>query len=115
MGTKQTLLVTHPIKVHLYGFQLLDDCGRYYREPSIMGTFERHPVTGLDKKEYALFTVPDSKTYPSRWAGTYRISIEKLKAHVPCVFVKPGDQHHKNTQKGDTDNEQVCQENEGCY
>ena len=93
----QIYMTKHPVKIHLYGFQLLDDSGKYYREPALMGTFENHPVMGLDKKLYALFTVPDSKNYPSRWAGAYRISIEKLKTFVPCVFTRSRDQKRQET------------------
>lgn len=48
----------------------------------VPGTFAAETVRGNDGKDYAVFTVgdPENGSYPSSWAGTYRIDVIQLKS-----------------------------------
>ena len=71
---------TNPVTIHLLGHGL--ECvGSINPEPEVTGTFASATVTGNDGREYAVFTVsdPENGTFPSLWAGTYRIDLVRLK------------------------------------
>ena len=82
MATMKTSSVTIP----LYGHGV-ETVGSIDHEPHVNGTFAADTVTGEDGKEYALFTVADEyPAAPSIWAGTYRISVDRLMASGADVF-----------------------------
>lgn len=77
---------TSSVSIHLYGHGV-ETVGNIDHEPLVTGTFAAETVTGEDGKEYALFTVADEyPAAPSSWAGTYRISVERLEACGADVF-----------------------------
>lgn len=77
---------TDTVKIPLYGHGL-ENVGSIHHEPYVNGAFEADTVTGDDGKEYALFTVADEyPAAPSVWAGTYRISVDRLVAAGVDVF-----------------------------
>lgn len=77
---------TDSVSIHLYGHGL-ETVGSIDHEPVVSGTFAEETVTGEDGKEYGVFTVTDGyPAYPSNWAGTYRISVERLAAQGDDVF-----------------------------
>ena len=77
---------TTPVTIPLYGHGV-ETLGSIDHEPHIKGTFAADTVTGEDGKEYALFTIADEyPDAPSSWAGTYRISVERLAAAGLDVF-----------------------------
>lgn len=79
---------TNPVSIPLYGHGV-ETVGNIDHEPHVKGTFAAATVTGEDGKEYALFTVADEyPAAPSIWAGTYRISVERLRHMAPSVFVE---------------------------
>ena len=78
---------TTPVTIPLYGHGL--ECsGNVAIEPQVSGAFAADPVTGNDGEVFGAFTVsdPEDKSFPSLWAGTYRISASRLKAEIPSVF-----------------------------
>ena len=80
---------TDSVNIPLYGHGL--ECvGNIVHEPHVTGTFAADPVTGEDGNVYGVFTVQDSadKSYPSLWAGTYRINASRLRAYAPSVFAE---------------------------
>lgn len=74
---------TTPVTLPLYGHGL--ECvGSISAEPPVTGSFAEETIIGGDGKEYALFTVGDTfPNQPSGWAGTYRISVDRLVACGP--------------------------------
>lgn len=82
MATMKTTTVTIPLFGHA-----LECVGSMKNEPRVTGSFSAETVTGNDGVEYAVFTVSDPETgsYPSEWAGTYRISVSRLKAGLRCI------------------------------
>lgn len=77
---------TTPVSIPLYGHGV-ETVGNIDHEPHVKGTFAAATVTGEDGKEYALFTVADEyPAAPSIWAGTYRISVDRLAAAGVDVF-----------------------------
>ena len=77
---------TNPVTMPLYGHGL-ETLGSIDHEPTVTGTFAADTVTGNDGKEYAVFTVGDNHpAAPSVWAGTYRISVDRLEAAREDVF-----------------------------
>lgn len=80
-------LKTTPVNIPLYGHGL--ECvGSISNEPHVTGTFAEDPVTGNDGASYGVFTVTDpaDDSFPSSWAGVYRIRIDRLQAEAPNVF-----------------------------
>lgn len=82
MATMKTTTVT----ISLFGHGL-EDVGNLAHDPRVTGNFAADTVQGNDGKEYALFTVidPDDGRYPSEWAGTYRINVERLKVMLRAI------------------------------
>ena len=78
---------TTPVTIPLYGHGLWCT-STLAHEPHVTGTFAEDPVTGNDGNSYGVFTIadPEDKSYPSAWAGVYRIDVSRLKAYVPSVF-----------------------------
>lgn len=73
---------TTSVTIPLYGHGL-ETVGNIDHEPMVTGTFAADPVTGNDGTVFGIFTVPDPTNgtdYPSQWAGTYRISVDRLKS-----------------------------------
>lgn len=77
---------TTPVTLPLYGHGL--ECvGSIDHEPTVTGSFAADTITGADGAEYALFTVADAyPAAPSIYAGTYRISVDRLRALGADVF-----------------------------
>jgi hypothetical protein len=75
--------ITTPVTIPLMGHGL-ESCGNLAHNPRVKGTFAADPITGNDGKIYGVFTAidPDDKAYPSEWAGTYRIDVDRLKCAV---------------------------------
>ena len=82
MATMKTSAVTIPLFGHG-----LESVGNLAHEPRVDGSFAADTVTGNDGAEYAVFTVTDPADghYPSEWAGTYRISVSRLKAGLRAI------------------------------
>lgn len=77
---------TTPVSIPLYGHGV-ETVGSIDHEPIVTGTFAEETVTGEDGKEYAVFTVADSyPVHSSIWAGTFRISVDRLTASGADVF-----------------------------
>ena len=80
-------LITTPVNIPLFGHGL--ECvGSISNEPHVTGTFAEDPVTGNDGQDYAVFTVsdPEDKSFPSAWAGVYRINTSRLAVACPNVI-----------------------------
>ena len=77
MATMKTSTVSLPLFGHG-----LESAGSLSADPVVSGAFAADTVTGNDGKEYAVFTVSDPAdgSYPSEWAGSYRISVDRLTA-----------------------------------
>lgn len=73
-----TTMKTTPVSIPLYGHGV-ETAGNIDHEPIVNGTFAADTVTGEDGNEYAIFTIADNyPASPSIWAGTYRISVDRL-------------------------------------
>ena len=77
---------TTTVKIPLYGHGL-ENVGSLDHEPEVTGAFAAETVTGNDGIEYAVFTVSDPAdgSYPSEWAGTYRIKVSRLKSALRAI------------------------------
>ena len=86
MATMKTSTVTIPLFGHG-----LECAGSMQLEPKVTGAFAAETVTGNDGIEYAVFTVSDpaNGVYPSQWAGTYRISVNRLKSALRAISEHP--------------------------
>lgn len=75
-----------PFTIPLFGHGL-ETLGSINNEPTVKGVFATDVITGNDGKKYALFTVADEyPAFPSEWAGTYRINVDRLAAAGLDVF-----------------------------
>ena len=88
MATMKTATVTIPLFGHG-----LENVGSIQHEPDVTGAFTAETVTGNDGVEYAVFTVSDpvNGSYPSSWAGQYRISVSRLKSMLRAIPDGAGD------------------------
>lgn len=77
---------TSTVKIPLFGHGL-ESQGTIAHEPEVSGAFAADTVTGNDGIEYAVFTVTDPAdgSYPSEWAGSYRISVSRLQAGIRAI------------------------------
>lgn len=84
---------TQTVRIPLLNHGLESMTGGICHEPEVIGNFAADTVIGKDGKEYALFTVidPDNGMYPSEWAGTYRISVSRIKSCFRCIPDGPND------------------------
>ena len=82
MATMKTSTVTIPLFGHG-----LESAGNMAHNPEVTGAFSADTVTGNDGIEYAVFTVsdPSGGSYPSEWAGEYRISVDRLKTGLKSL------------------------------
>ena len=82
MATMKTSTVSIPLFGHG-----LESQGTIAHDPVVTGAFAADTVTGNDGKEYAVFTVtdPENGAYPSEWAGSYRIRIDRLQAGLRAL------------------------------
>lgn len=83
---------TATVKIPLFGHGL-ETVGSIDHEPVVSGAFAAETVTGNDGIEYAVFTVSDPAdgSYPSEWAGTYRIRVSRLKSALRAIPDGSGD------------------------
>ena len=85
--TPTDTMKTDPITIPLFGHGL-ESVGNISNEPMVTGSFAADVVTGNDGKKYAVFTVADNYPgTPSSWAGTYRISVDRIAAAGLDLFV----------------------------
>lgn len=71
-------LITDLVKIPLLGHGLQFPAGNIASEPLVEGRLAADTVAGTDGKEYAVFTIADDGTQPAGWAGTYRLTLDRL-------------------------------------
>lgn len=78
--TPTNTMKTATVSIPLFGHGL-ESVGNICQEPTVTGNFAADVVTGADGGKYAVFTVTDNYPgAPSAWAGTYRISVNRIAA-----------------------------------